>query len=234
MNPMIRLKSVNKEYKGKIILRDINMEVHKGSIHAIVGPNAAGKTTILKIITGFTFPTRGEVFVDGPLGFLPESKALYGEKSVKDMLRLAEGLTPFWQNETMEDLLGIFNLDMDKEVGELSFGKRTQLFLVILFSQDVPLYILDEPTLGLDPIISNKVFSIIRQKVIQGKTVLYSSHNLSDIEELADEITIMRKGVILYSGELDALRERLDKNLKEAFLYLMEEEYNEGFKKRAY
>ncbi len=234
MNPMIRLRSVNKEYKGKVILKDINMEVHKGSIHAIVGPNGAGKTTILKIITGFTFPTRGEVFVDGLLGFLPESKALYGEKSVKDMLKMAEELTPFWQNTTMEDLLRVFGLDMDKRVGELSFGKRTQLFLVILFSQDVPLYILDEPTLGLDPIVSNKVFSIIKQKAIGGKTILYSSHNLSDIEEVADEITIMRKGVIIYSGDLDTLKERLDKNLKEAFLYLMEEDYNEGFKKRTY
>ncbi len=224
MKEIVRMEGICKTYKGKIkALKNFSLNVFEGSIHAILGPNGAGKTTLLKILTGFVFPDRGRVYVDGNMAFLPEDKALYTNKRVRDMLFLSRRFFPYWNDESEKKLLRIFPLDMEKRVGELSYGTRTQLYLIILFAQDVPIYILDEPTMGLDPVVSETLLSLIKRVAVEGKTVIYSSHNLYEVEEIADTVTIIKEGKALYSGELDTLREEGKEGLKNSFLRFMEE-----------
>ncbi len=230
MENVVIFQNVSKIYNRDIkALNDISFSIKKGSVHAIIGPNGAGKTTILKLIAGLIFPDSGNISVKEKMAFLPEDKALYEYKSVKDMLSLAGEILPSWDRTRLKKLLDLFPQDMKKRVGELSFGNRSALYLIILFSQDLPIYLLDEPTMGLDPIITEHLLSLIKRESVNGKTIIYSSHVLSHIEEIADTVTIIKKGNILYSDELDRLKEKEGKDLKDIFLSLFKEDINGHF-----
>ncbi len=221
MKKIVKIREIYKTYKRVKALKGVTLDVFEGSIHAILGENGAGKSTLLKLLTGFCFPDSGEIYIGGKWGFLPEDKALYVNKTVREMLMLSKRLSPLWNKEEEERLCEIFPQDLNKKIGQLSFGKRTQLYFVILFSQDLPIYILDEPTMGLDPLISEKFLLLIKEKAVEGKTIIYSTHNLYHVEEVADTVTLLKRGEVLYSGELDDLREERKKGLKEIFLEFM-------------
>ncbi len=224
MNEVIKVEDLYKTYNGNIeALKGVSFNVLEGSIHAILGPNGAGKTTVFRSIMNFIAPDRGKIFVTGDKAFLPENKALYDQRTLEYVFSLTREISPFWDEEEAKRLLELFPQDMKKRIGQLSLGERTQFYLVLVFSQDVPIYILDEPTIGLDPLSEEKVISLIKKKAIDGKTVLYASHELYNVEEVADTVTVLRDGVVLYSGELDLLREKYDGGLKNIFFRLMGE-----------
>ncbi len=225
MNKIVKVKDLYKTYNGKIeALKGVSFDVFEGSIHAILGPNGAGKTTIFRSIMNFITPDRGRISITGEKAFLPEDKALYDQRTLEYVFSLTREISPYWNAKEAKRLLDLFPQDMKKRVGELSLGERTQFYFVLVFSQDVPIYILDEPTIGLDPFAEEKVLSIIKKKAIDGKTILYASHELYNVEEVADMVTILRDGVVLYSGELDLLREKYNSGLKNIFFHLMERE----------
>ncbi len=232
MNKVIEVRELYKTYNKNIeALRGISFDVFTGSIHAILGPNGAGKTTIFKILMKFITPDRGRILVVENKAFLPEDKALYDQRTLKYVFSLTREISPYWNEKEARRLLDLFPQDMEKRIGQLSLGERTQFYLILVFSQDVPIYILDEPTIGLDPVSEEKVISLIKKKAIEGKTILYASHHLYSVEEVADTVTILRDGVLIYSGELDLLREKYKDGLKDVFFNFMEGK-DEGDKKR--
>lgn len=231
---MIEVKDLSKTYRNGVeALKGISFSVTEGSIFAILGPNGAGKTTTLKSILGAIKPTSGEVLTIGKnpfpngikeVSFVPEEKSLYEWIKISEMVKIFASFAPNFSFKKFEIFSKRLNLTMKRKIGELSQGNRTKLYVALAFAQDAKLYVLDEPTWGLDPIIRKEVLNIVRENAVDGKTVVYSSHILSEVEEVCDKLIILKEGKILYNGTLDKLKENNKLNLSEAFLEMIKGE----------
>ena len=228
MMNVIEAKGLSKVYKNGVkALKGVSFSIRSGRIFALLGPNGAGKTTTLKCLLGTLKPTSGEIltlgkqpFPDGvkDASFVPEEKSLYDWIKVPKMVKIFGSFAPNFSFERFEKLAKRLGLTMDRKIGELSQGNRTKLYVSLAFAQDVKLYVLDEPTWGLDPLIRKEVLNLVNENVVGGKTVLYSSHILSEVEEVCDDLVILKEGNIMYNGTLDNLKEKNGTNLSETFL----------------
>ncbi|WP_448374495.1 ABC transporter ATP-binding protein [Fervidobacterium sp.] len=199
----------SKKYYGNIHAVDgISFEVSKGEIFALLGPNGAGKTTTIKCIPGLRRKDAGEIVLRGSISFVPDGKELYGSYTVEKMVKVAKELTDRFDEKKCFEYVERFQIPLNEKVSSLSSGQTTQLYLSIAFSQDAELYIFDEPTWGLDPIVRNQVLEMIRELPSGEKSVLYTSHILSEVEKVADKVAIMSKGKILDMGYLDEIKEK--------------------------
>ncbi len=232
MEKAVEVYELTKIYDGKVKALDgISFVIPAGSIFAILGPNGAGKTTTLKSILGLIKPTSGKIttlgidpFPDGvkDASFVPEEKELYQWISVSKMVDIFSSFAPNFSIDKFKKFADKFELTMDRKIGELSQGNRTKLYISLAFSQDLSLYVLDEPTWGLDPIMRKHVLDTIKEMAIDGKTVIYSSHILSEVEEVCDRMIILKSGKIVYDGTVDDLKDKTGNDLSGAFLNLME------------
>lgn len=232
MEKAVEVRELVKIYNDKIKALDgISFEIPIGSVFAILGPNGAGKTTTLKSILGLIKPTSGKVttlglnpFPDGvkDASFVPEEKELYQWIKVSKMIDAFASFAPKFSMKTFKTLADKFELTMERKIGELSQGNRTKLYISLAFSQDVSLYVLDEPTWGLDPIMRKNVLDTIKEFAISGKTIVYSSHILSEVEEVCDRMIILKSGKIVYDGTVDDIKDKTGNDLSGAFLNLME------------
>ncbi len=224
----IEVKDLSKVYKNGVkALKNVSFTISGRSIFAVLGPNGAGKTTALKCLLGMLKPTSGEIstlgkhpFPDGvkDASFVPEEKSLYDWIKVSEMVKIFASFAPNFSFKRFEKLSKRLSLTMERKVGELSQGNRTKLYVSLAFAQDMKLYVLDEPTWGLDPLIRKEVLDVVKENAANGKTVVYSSHILSEVEEVCDDLIILKKGSIIYKGTLDNLKERNGANLSETFL----------------
>ena len=231
MAAVIKVENLVKKYKNHVeALKDVSFEVEGGSIFAVLGPNGAGKTTLLISILGMLKPTSGEIrtldnvpFPNGVrnASFVPEEKALYDWVKIPKMVKIFASFAPQFSFERFEKLSKRFNITMNRKIGELSQGNRTKLYVSLAFAQDVALYVLDEPTWGLDPLIRHEVLAVVKESAVKGKTVIYSSHILSEVEEVCDQLMILKDGNLLYKGSLDDLKEKNNANLSQAFLEMI-------------
>lgn len=233
MEKAVEIHELTKIYDDKIKALDgISFVIPTGSIFAILGPNGAGKTTTLKSILGLIKPTSGKVttlgdepFPDGvkDASFVPEEKELYQWITVSKMIDIFSSFAPKFSVGKFKKIADKFELTMDRKIGELSQGNRTKLYISLAFSQDVSLYVLDEPTWGLDPVMRKHVLDTIKAFAINGKTIVYSSHILSEVEEVCDRMIILKSGKIVYDGTVDDLKDKTGNDLSGAFLNLMED-----------
>ena len=202
-----------KKYFGKVKAVDgISFETPEKSIHAILGPNGAGKTTTLKCILGFVKPTDGYVEILGvrnepwrvleKVSFVPEEKELYTFFTTMDMIEYTKNIAENFDPKKALELVEEFQLPKNEKIATFSHGMKTQLYLALSFAQDVEIIILDEPTWGLDPIVRNMVLEMMREFSMD-RTILYSSHILSEVEKVSDKVTIMVKGKIVFDGYLE-------------------------------
>ncbi|MGC9771999.1 ABC transporter ATP-binding protein [Fervidobacterium islandicum] len=198
-----------KKYYGNIRAVDgVSFDVKRGEIFALLGPNGAGKTTTIKCILGFRRKDEGEIILNGTVSFVPDGKELYGSYTVERMVKVAKELTDRFDEKKCIEYVERFEIPVDEKVSSLSSGQTTQLYLAIAFSQEADLYIFDEPTWGLDPIVRNQVLEMIREIPLDGKSVFYTSHILSEVEKVADKVAIMSKGKIMDIGYLDDMKEK--------------------------
>lgn len=228
---VVKVENLGKVYKGGVeALKGISFSVEEGSVFAILGPNGAGKTTTLKSVMGLLKPTSGKIetlgntpFPDGikDVSFVPEEKAMYDWMKVSKIAALFEGFAPRFSMKKFTELSKRLELTQNRKVGTLSQGNRTKLYLALALAQEVKLYILDEPTWGLDPVVRAEVLEIVRETAGDGKTVIYSSHILSEVEEVCDRLIVLKDGKIIYKGDLDELKEKNNSNLSKAFLDLV-------------
>jgi len=211
---VMKIKQLSKYYKNFRAIKNIDLSVNKGEVTVLLGRNGAGKTTTLKSILGFVNYS-GEIVilnsnindVRDKISYIPEDKSLYENLNVKNMLKLYESIFKGFNADKAINLVERFNLPMNKKIKSFSNGMKTSLYIVFSLSQNADLFIFDEPTSSLDPIVRENVLELIRQLVIDGKSVLYTTHIIPEAEIIADKICIIEEGELLFCDYLDSIKE---------------------------
>jgi ABC-2 type transport system ATP-binding protein len=202
----MQIKNLNKKYNNKIILENINFEIETGHILSIIGPNGAGKTTLLKIITGLIKKYEGEVLINDNFVYLPENKSLYENYKISKIFKILQKYDNRFDINKAKQFLNIFELNDDKIIN-LSNGNRSILYNIIILSTNADLYILDEPVNNIDTIKRNMIFKFFRDLTFNNKSIIYTSHILTEVEKLADKTIILNKGKIIENSSIDDLKE---------------------------
>lgn len=217
----IHLKGITKRYGQRTALRHLDLAIPSGSIYALLGPNGAGKTTLLRCLTGLMRPEEGEGTVLGEVlgprypsaawkarvGYVAQPPALYEWMTARELFALARGLHPKWDEAMVSRYSDLFALPLDLKVKHMSLGVRAQLGLALAMGGNPDLLLLDEPTLGLDPANRHRYLQVLLEDSLEsGRTVLFSSHDLHQIERLAEQVLILRDGEAVVSGAIDDLK----------------------------
>lgn len=219
---MISIENLHKKFGKNQVLEGIDLEIDKGGIFAVLGPNGSGKTTLIKSILGMVVPNSGSIKLNGKsvkndweyrnnIDYLPQIANFPGNLSVKELIRMIKDLRSYKKAEDQR-LIKLFNLEafLDKKLSNLSGGTKQKVNLVLTFMFDSPLIILDEPTTGLDPISHLRLKELINQEKQKGKTILITSHIMSFVEEIADEIVFLLEGKIYFKGGIPALKAKTE------------------------
>ena len=230
---VIKLEKVQKYYGKVHALRGLDLAVQQGEVFGFLGPNGAGKTTTIRCMLDFIRPNSGSIQVLGfdpqqspqevkaKVGYLPGELTLEGDftprKFIQHLYKLRGG-TRSWT--ALLELAERLNLSMDQKIEGLSHGNRQKVGLLQCFIGNVPLMMLDEPTLGLDPLMQQEVLNIIREEADRGTTIFFSSHILPEVQKIADRVGIIRKGVLVEIAQTDDL---INRALNQATVQFMEQ-----------
>lgn len=218
--PIVRVDRLTRRFGEKIALDEVNISLRRGMVLGLVGENGAGKTTLIKHILGLLKPTAGTVRVFGldptsnpvgvlgRIGYLAEEDGLPGWMRIDEIQRYARAFYPNWNQSYAEQLRTEFGLDPHARLNHLSKGQRARAGLMLALSYRPDLLLLDEPSSGLDPIVRRDILgAIIRTIAEEGRCVLFSSHLLGEVERVADNVAMIRRGRVVFSGELDTVKE---------------------------
>lgn len=220
---MIKAEKVTKTFSGFKALNDMSLNVKKGSVYGLIGPNGAGKTTIIKNLTGIYTPDNGVLEIDGkPVFENPEVKQeliyigddlyFFPSYSILDTAKFYAGIYKNWSWERFESLKEIFKIDVKRKVRRLSKGMQKQVAFWLGICACPKVMILDEPVDGLDPVMRKNVWKIVLQDVAEHETtVLVSSHNLRELEDVCDHVGIMHKGEVVLEKALDDVKGNIHK-----------------------
>ena len=225
----IEVNELSCSYGNKMVVDRLSLRVPVGSVYGFLGPNGAGKTTTIKTLLGMRPLQRGEVKVLGYdittqglesrkyIGYMAETNNLYGQMKVSEMVETARRLSTRWNSMAVKRYLDQFRLSPKDRVRKLSKGQKGQLALVLALGSEPDLLVLDEPTSGLDPLKRHEFLNqIVREVSSAGRTIFFSSHNLNEVEQIADQIAIINQGRLIIEDDLDNLKMQ-QKSLKVAF-----------------
>ena len=219
---IIETADLRKNYGDVAAVRGLSLEVPVGSIYGFLGRNGAGKTTTIKVLLGMARPTSGHARVfglaaDAPdasveirkrTGFVSDDKDLYDYMDVEEMIRFTAAFFPRWRADLEQRYLRRFELPADRKVKALSRGMRTKLALLLALCRGAELLILDEPTSGLDPAMTEEVLqALVSHVASEEMTVFFSSHQIAEVDQIADRVAIIDRGRAVVTGALDDLRE---------------------------
>jgi sodium transport system ATP-binding protein len=236
---MIRFERLTKRYGTVTAVRDLTLEVRPGEVYALLGPNGAGKTTALRCLATLLRPTAGRVSVAGvdvvadPIGtrrriaFLAASMGLYERLSARELVAYfgrLHGLSGRALDDRVEELVVLFGIDgfADRLCGRLSTGQRQRVAVARALVHDPPALVLDEPTLGLDVLSGQTIYDFITRERRRGKAILLSTHQMAEVELLADRVGVLTRGELVAEGTTDELIARAGApNLARAFLELV-------------
>ena len=220
---MIEVKNVVKEFDGFRALDGMTMTVPKGSVYGLVGPNGAGKSTIIRHLTGIYRQDSGEILIDGEpvfenpqvkgrMAYIPDDIFYFANASIREMAQFYRSVYPQFDMERFNKLADIFKLDPKRQMRRLSKGMQKQAAFWTAISLKPEILILDEPVDGLDPVMRRQIWSIIMSDVAEnGTTVLVSSHNLRELEDVCDHVGIMNHGKVMIERSLEDLQENIVK-----------------------
>jgi len=232
---MININNLSKSFGKLSVLNNLDLEIKKGGVFAILGPNGSGKTTLIKCLLGMVIPDKGDIFFNGnnilkkwkyrdDLNYLPQIANFPENLTVNELINMVKDLRPKTANE--EELITYFGLKpfLKKKLGHLSGGTKQKVNIVLTFMFDSELIILDEPTTGLDPVSLIHLKELIKQEKEKGKTILITSHIMSFVDDMADEIVFLLDGKIYFKGTVNQLKERTNEtNLENAIARLISE-----------
>ncbi len=215
---VVEIRGLSRRFGKTIALDDVDLHVPPGVVWGLVGENGAGKTTLLKHLLGLFKPQRGSVTVFGRdpvkdpvgvlgrIGYLSEDRDLPDWMRVGELLRYSQGFYPGWDALYAEQLRDTFELDASQRIKSLSRGQRARTGLLTALAHRPPLLLLDEPSSGLDPIVRRDILTaIIRTVADEGRTVVFSSHLLDEVQRVADHVTMLHAGRVMLSDGLDAV-----------------------------
>lgn len=233
MREILTIKDLSKSFGKLQVLKKVNLNIQEGEIFGLLGPNAAGKTTLIRCLLNLLKVTQGEInFLGRPLdqktistqfGFLPENFSPYHYLSGQELLKLLT--TKNIPKNRCEFLLEIVGLGKSKHryIKEYSRGMIQRLGIALALLSDPWVLVLDEPTLGLDPLAQRQVLDLLLHLKNQGKTVFFSSHILSQVEKVCDRVGIISQGKIIFLGTIEELLKlKKHTSLEDAFISIIE------------
>ncbi len=197
---MIEIEKISKSFGSRTLFEDFSLDIKNNSIHAIIGPNGSGKTTLLRMLTGLYEIDGGRIKSNGSHAMLLENDYLYEEKSGLENLKLF-GLYFGYKAQDYERYSDLLNLtgELDKRVSTYSKGMKRKLSLLVVIMMNRDIIYLDEATSGVDPISRVEIRKIISQLKNDGKTVIITSHDLSEVEKIAEQITMIKEGDLVFN-----------------------------------
>ena len=217
---MIEATDLRKEYGGFVAVSGSSFHVEEGEVFGVIGPNGAGKTTTLKMLAGLLEPTAGTATVAGydisetemrqQLGFLPEESPLYEEMTAVSYLEFFAdlyGVAPPVADERIHETLDALDLEhRTRQIGDMSKGMKRKVAIARSLINDPDVLIYDEPASGLDPLTTNYIIEFTEQLAAEGKTIVFSAHNLFHVESICDRVIILNEGEIVARGDLESLQ----------------------------
>ena len=223
---LLECKNVCKSYGKKEILKDINLSLPSGKIVGLLGKNGSGKTTLIKAINGLLALDKGEILIDGKnvgveskkiISYLPERNYLNVHKKVKDIIDYFSDFYEDFDKEKAYKLLNNLNIKAEDKLVTMSKGMREKVQLALVMSRRAKLYILDEPMGGVDPATRDYILDTILNNFDDGATIMMSTHLISDIERVLDEVIFIDDGKITRCEDADKLRKETGKSIDEVF-----------------
>lgn len=220
---MIEVKNLVKQFDGFRALDDLNMTVPDGAVYGLVGPNGAGKSTIIRHMTGIYRQDSGELLIDGApvfenpalksrIAYIPDDIFYFSNATIQETANFYRSVYPNFDNARFKKLGELLELDPKRQMRRLSKGMQKQAAFWINVSLHPDILILDEPVDGLDPVMRRQIWSIVMSDVAEnGTTVLVSSHNLRELEDVCDHVGIMNKGKLMIERTLSELQEGIVK-----------------------
>jgi ABC-2 type transport system ATP-binding protein len=220
---VIETDELRKSFGAHTALDGLHLRVPTGSIFGFLGRNGAGKTTTIKLLMGMLKPDSGSVTVFGlPVtdpargadirrrtGYVTEDKELFPYMTVEQAIRFTRAFFPHWRSDLEQRYLKMFELPLSRKIPDLSTGTRTKLMLLLAMCRGARLLLLDEPTSGLDPAIVEEVLQeLVSVAASEGTTIFFSSHQLGEVEQIADHVAIIERGRTVVAGSLDDLKSR--------------------------
>ena len=217
-HPLVITQALTKRYGPVAALTDCNLTVERGEVYGLLGPNGAGKTTLLRLLLGYQRPTSGRASIDGldcfrdsvkvheRASYLPGEARLFRSMRGHAVLEFFSRLRPNGDVQRSLALAERLRLDVSRQVALMSTGMRQKLALAAAVAADTPLLILDEPTSNLDPTVRGEVIAIVKEAKAAGRTVLFSSHVLSEVEQTCDRVAILRAGALVHTQLMSELR----------------------------
>ena len=223
---LVKCNNLCKEFDNKKILKDVNLTIPKGKIIGLLGKNGMGKTTFLKLINALLTPTSGEVLINGEkpninskkvISYLPERTYLDKSMKVSQIITFFDEFYDNFNKEKAIKLLKDLDLDINSKVRKMSKGMQEKLQLILVMSREAELYILDEPLGGVDPATRDYILDTILSNFNEGASVIISTHIISDIERILDDVIFIDKGEIVLTSSADELRKKENASIDEIF-----------------
>ena len=223
---LLEIKDLNKNFDNKKILKDINLSINEGKIIGLLGKNGAGKTTLIKLINDLLTPTSGKILVKGKeigveskkvISYLPERTYLNKQMKVSEIIDYFKDFYNDFSEKKAKKLLKDLDLDINTKISKMSKGMQEKLQLVLVMSRNADLYILDEPLGGVDPATREYILDTILSNFNEKASVIISTHLISDIERILDEVVFIDKGKIILQSDADKLRNKEKSSIDEIF-----------------
>lgn len=223
---LLECKHLYKEFDNKQILKDINLKIPRGKIIGLLGKNGTGKSTLIKLINDLLTPTSGEILINGEkpgvkskeiISYLPERTYLDKEMTIKQVIKYFEEFYKNFDTQKAIKLLKDLNLDINKKISKMSKGMQEKLQLILVMSRNAELYVLDEPLGGVDPATRDYILDTILSNFSEGASVIISTHLISDIERILDEVIFIDNGEIIITSSADELRKKEKSSIDEIF-----------------
>ena len=223
---LIEIKNLTKRFENKEVLKDISLRISKGKIIGLLGKNGAGKTTLIKLINDLLTPTSGEILINGNkigvetkklISYLPERTYLNKQMRVSEVIDYFDDFYDNFDSNKAKKLLKDLDLDINQKLSKMSKGMQEKVQLVLVMSRNADLYILDEPLGGVDPATRDYILDTILSNFNENASVIISTHLISDIEKILDEVVFIDKGKITLQSDADKLRKTEKASIDEIF-----------------
>lgn len=226
MKNIVEIKDLTKNYFNKKALDRLSLNIEKGKVVGILGPNGSGKTTLIKILTGLLRETKGEVLIDGRnvgvytksiVSYLPDRNFLYNWMSVEDACEFYRDFYSDFDEKKFEGLLDFMKLEKSMKITSLSKGMHEKLSLSLVLSRNAKLYVLDEPIAGVDPVARDQILDAIINNYNEDSSMLITTHLVRDMENLFDDVVLLKDGEIVLEGNAESLREEKGKQIDDIY-----------------